>query len=304
MTHIPQFPDFVRLSLSHKDLLRTVTKQFPPYSDFNFVSLYAWDTDEILGVALLHDNLIVRFSDYESDKIFLSLLGTNKLSDTLRTLFQYCRDKHLPEILELVPHTVVKQIDSSLLDEYELKEDRNNHDYIISVKNLSSGNTSRNKRRSYAHFIRKCNNEAKCRLLNLGTSEDRHRIEGVLASWKEAKTLTQENKKEFTAIDRCLRHAEELDVQAYGTFIKNRLVSFVIFEVLSGRTAMLHFGKSDYGLPGAFDYMKIELARYFDALHIEYMNFEQDVGIEGLRADKEAYKPVKFLKKYTIEEKT
>jgi hypothetical protein len=70
MNHIPLFPDFVRLSLAHKEMLREMAQRFPPYSDFNFVSMYTWNTDEVIGVAHLHQNLVVRFSDYESDRVF------------------------------------------------------------------------------------------------------------------------------------------------------------------------------------------------------------------------------------------
>jgi len=114
---------------------------------------------------------------------------------------------------------------------------------------------------------------------------------------------TLANKKESIAIERCLAHAHDLDIEGYGVCIDDQLVAFIIFELASGATAMLHFGKADYKFPGASDYMKIELAKHLNKIDIKFMNIEQDLGIEGLRADKQSYKPVEFLKKYTLSEK-
>lgn len=40
---IPKFPEFKKLELSNKEEIENFTSKFPPYSDFNFVSMWCWD---------------------------------------------------------------------------------------------------------------------------------------------------------------------------------------------------------------------------------------------------------------------
>ena len=65
---IPQFPEFKSLELSDKKDIESFTKRFPPYSDFNFVSMWSWDIKEEIRISQLNGNLVVRFTDYLTGK--------------------------------------------------------------------------------------------------------------------------------------------------------------------------------------------------------------------------------------------
>lgn len=300
MDAIPSFPHFVQLSLAHKDLLSIVTKRFPPYSDFNFVSLFTWDTDEKISVASLHGNLVVKFSAYENDELFLSFLGTKKADATIEVLLDYCKRHGFVTELRLIPHSVVEALPGVTLSRYQIVEDRDNHDYIVSTKNIANGGIARNKRRAYSHFIRELTDDVICKTLDPGNIRVQDDIRTVIDGWRHAKRISNQNEKELAAIERCLKHATDLDLACHIAYSGGKPIAFIIYEILSESTALLHYGKSSYGLPGAFDYIKIELAKYLEAKGVEFMNLEQDLGIEGLRADKNSYHPTDFLKKYTL----
>ena len=57
MSPIPCFPTFKKLELSDKNVIENVTSQFNAYSDFNFASLWNYDTESTIEWSLLHDNL-------------------------------------------------------------------------------------------------------------------------------------------------------------------------------------------------------------------------------------------------------
>src|SRR4051812_119537 len=102
MQNLGKFPKFIKLDLRHKDSLREIAKNFPPYSDFNFVSLFTWDRDNSVAVSELNGNLVVRFSDYTDGEIFYSLLGKEKLEKTLEVIFDQCRNEGRPQELRLI----------------------------------------------------------------------------------------------------------------------------------------------------------------------------------------------------------
>lgn len=85
---IPEFPEFKKLELSDKKDIEQFTSKFPPYSDFNFVSMWSWDIKGEMRVSQLNDNLVVRFTDYLTGEPFYSFLGNNKVNDTAEKLLE------------------------------------------------------------------------------------------------------------------------------------------------------------------------------------------------------------------------
>ncbi len=302
MNSLPDFPDFIKLQLSHKEILQAIASQFPPYSDYNFVSLFTWDTDSAIGIARLNDNLVVRFSDYHDGAQFMSLLGINNLSETIEVILAYCREAGLPTELRLVGEAVIEALPPEVKAQYEIQEDRDNHDYILSAVNMSDINQFHPKKRTkYNRFVREYENRFVCQQLNLDSPAVHEEIRQLLVDWQNiGKQAMEDAEREFAAINRCLKHHNELNILGYGTYVDSRLVAFTLFEIFHNKTAMLHFGKSDIHHKGSNEHLQHNLAKFLKGIDIELMNNEQDMGIEGLRKSKEASLPVSFLKKYTI----
>lgn len=302
MDTLPAFPEFVKLSIDHKQILRNIVEAFPPYSDFNFVSLFTWDTDGDIALSSLNDNLVIRFSGYTDDDNFLSLLGNNKILETIDVLLEECEKLGLQPELKLIGESVIDAIPLNHRNKYHIEEDRDNHDYILSATNMSEiSNFHPKKRTKYNHFMNNHGEHAVCKELDLTSKKIQTDIEQLLKEWQHLRNKNDEDvRKEFEAIDRCLKHASDLNMLGYGTYVKDKLIAFTLFEVVHNKTAMLHFGKTHTEHIGANEHLQHRLAQYIASLGIELMNNEQDLGIEGLRKSKEASMPVNFLKKYTI----
>ena len=80
---IPTFPNFKKLEISDKKEVEEYTSNFPPYSDFNFTSLWAWDTNEKRMISKLNGNLVVQFTDYITCEPFFSFLDYSSHSNTI-----------------------------------------------------------------------------------------------------------------------------------------------------------------------------------------------------------------------------
>jgi uncharacterized protein len=303
MHAITSFPHFTPLAIHHQQIIEEITRHFPSYSDFNFISLFTWDTDASIAVAMFNQNLIVRFSDYDDGSIFLSLIGTHELGKTIPSLFDYCKQEALPMELRLVPQSVADALPHALHEHYTVTESRDNHDYILSVKKLSAlGAEYQRKRKAVNRFTNRYGEAAGDSLIDLGDPQSIAQIQEVMEQWRLSRHRDNEqDNKEFIAIHRTLRHAKELGVRAYGLYLDNRLVAFTLFEVAPQKdVAIFHYTKADATIEGVFEYLKYCLAKHLGRLGIEYINIEQDLGVEGLRTAKESYKPVYFLKKFTI----
>src|SRR6185295_15686005 len=110
------------------------THQFPPYSDFNFVSMWSWDIKGDMRICQLHGNLVVRFTDYITGEPFYSFLGNHEVNDTARQLLELSKKEGFELALKLVPEESIKHLDNMT---FHIVEDRDHFDYIFDTKSLS-----------------------------------------------------------------------------------------------------------------------------------------------------------------------
>ncbi|MBQ7898062.1 MAG: DUF2156 domain-containing protein [Clostridia bacterium] len=74
------------------------------------------------------------------------------------------------------------------------------------------------------------------------------------------------------------------------------IVSFAFGEVVDG-TLFVHVEKARRDVQGAYQMIVKEFASHTPA---EFINREEDMGIEGLKRSKESYHPIEKLKKYSV----
>lgn len=302
MNSLTKFPEFSKLDLSHKTVLRQIANNFPSYSDFNFVSLFTWDNDDAISLSDLRGNLVIKFSDYSSGEIFLSFLGDNDIERTIDDLLLYCAKNKIDQVLKLVGQSVIEAIPPHLRHKYTIHEDRDNHDYILSSGLLADeANYHPKKRTKFHSFERNYGDRALTTSLDLTDTNVCKQIEVLLSEWQRVRNREDADvEREFSAIRRSLHHAQHLDIEALGTYVEGRLIAFTIFEIVNGKTAMLHYGKSNTEFLGSNEIHQMRLAKHLHERGIETMNNEQDLGVPGLRDSKMNSKPIDFLRKYTI----
>ena len=82
-------------------------------------------------------------------------------------------------------------------------------------------------------------------------------------------------------------------------------VAFTAATQLDPLTMDVHFEKALPGVEGGYTMVNREFARAISERFpdVEYINREEDMGIEGLRKAKESYHPDILLMKYTAYEK-
>ncbi len=296
---IPEFPQFRPLTLSDRDEVERHTSKYHPYSDFNFVSMYAWDVRGEMGLSILNNNLVVRFTDYINGQPFFSFLGDNIVDETVETLINYSSDLGFPCELKLVPEASIKGLDKT---KFKAVEDPDNFDYVYDVDKLKSfeGSEYHTKRNEISKFLRH-NENVETRKLDLLDTKTKSDILNLNYEWLENKKATDpffDIKNELLAIDRFLNMNSE-KLHAIGVFSGEELIAYSVNEICSNQCAIGHFYKSKRH-NGDFSYLMKKSAQFLSQCNIKYLNFEQDLGIEGLRKSKNSYNPVNFLKKYLV----
>ena len=298
---IPAFPEFKAVTVANREEIEAHTHRYSPYSDFNFTSLWAWDTSDERMVSELNGNLVARFTDYSSHEPFLSFLGSEEPEHTARTLIEYCRGQGLPETLKLVPEISIRDIRPSILT---VEEDRDNFDYLLSVSEIAAlqGAKFKGKRKVIAGFSRTYPG-ACVEVGDLSDTEVQKQIINILHVWEDRKK--SENKKyelqhEEAAVNRLFQTAGAHDLIVTGVFLEGIMIGFSIDELLPNQYAISHFFKADSSYRGVYDFLNEKVAENLSNRGIALWNWEQDLGIESLKISKTGYRPVDFLKKYTV----
>lgn len=301
---IPLFPSFKHLELEDRPEIEFITQQFEPYSDYNFVSLFSYDIKNEVRISKLNDNLVVRFSDYITRKPFYSFLGNSSLEKTISTLLEYVKHLGITPQLKLIPEaTVLSNPDIS--SSFCIEEDRDNFDHIFSIEGISTLSGSHYEKKRYKVNLFKRNyHYAKVNSIQLTNKNHKKAILDTFAMWAKNKNYDpNQTIIEYKAIQKLLNHSHQFDLLCLGLWDKNKLVGFSITEITHNGYAISHFAKANHSYKGIFEFLYHKTAQELYEKGSTLLNREQDLGIVNLRAAKESWQPIKYLKKYTISHK-
>jgi len=300
---IPTFPNFKRLSLEDRAEVQTFTECFPPYSDFNFASLWCYDTHGACRLAKLHGNLVVQMRDYITSQLLLTFLGSERVVETVGCLLDYADEHGLSPVLRLVPETTISPHEKALEVKFRVEEDCDSFDYIHDVVSLIALDTPAlsAKRRMIKRLQRK-HPQLEIRPLNISQPSVAYHICCLCETWRlEKRRGDGEFETERLAIERCLSFAAHFQFLTLGALIGESLMGFTINETVHDGYYMSHFGKCDPRFSGVSDLLESETARFMCNQGCLRMNNQQDLGLPGLRHYKQSWAPTAFLKKFTIE---
>ncbi len=266
--------------------------------DYSFTNLYAWVESYVTKIAVVCGCVTARFAD----GIYLCPVGEDVRGAVLEiqkdasergtACTMVCSSKHSVEKLqELFP------------DSFSFTPDRNGFDYIYSIEKLATlAGRKMSKKRNHIHHFEAQNadwsfepigpaNMQECREMDRAWFQEEIRF-------GENATLDGDN----TALARCFDSYEELGMEGGALRVNGRIVAFTLGSILPcGNVMDVHFEKAYASVDGAYPMINREFSKYIREKYpqIEYMNREDDLGLEGLRHAKESYYPEILLEKYS-----
>ncbi len=93
----------------------------------------------------------------------------------------------------------------------------------------------------------------------------------------------------------------EIHFLSLGIFIDSKMVGFIFSQFTDKKSATAHFWRADTKISQhLYAYLMQQKAKLLHQHGCEFLNIEQDLGIENLRKWKQSYSAEIFLKKYII----
>ena len=298
VSHTPQktqFPKFNRFELKDKELIHAYVKRFNPEScEYNFSNLLAWQEVYDLCFTLYQGRLLIY--DGISQCTFMPL-GDDFYPEELVVLALQLKTLGIEPCFGLITSDYLKKY-PDIEAYFMVKEERDYAEYLYEVKSLCdlTGEKLHKKKNLISQFKR---------------SYPDYQVHGIKGEFKTrcysfAKELLNSHKQtsndlvqEFLAIETSFRYFEELGLEGLAVTVGGRLVAFSVFSRLNASTYDIQFEKFDADFKGAAQVINHETAKHLQDV-CQYVNREQDLGIQGLRQAKLSYEPVKLITPYTL----
>ncbi|ADO82534.1 DUF2156 domain-containing protein [Ilyobacter polytropus] len=259
--------------------------------DLTFTNLFIWRIGKNLKYKINDDILYIKGTEDKSEFYYIPL---PKHGDFRKI------KKQISELLKV--NTVIRAVPEGvriLLEDYfSFQEERDRFDYLYKVEKLIElkGRKFHNKKNQVNRFEKIYDfSYEKIDSTNIKEVMD---FEDKWCQDREC-SIYKGLDKESLGIREIFENYESLYLKGGLLRVQGDIVAFSIGEEITPNTGLIHIEKGDIKYQGVYQEMnKIFLKKEFS--HLEYVNREEDLGIDGIKKAKESYNPAMLLKKYII----
>ena len=295
---------FRKINLEDKPSFDRVLKVLEPEtSDLTFTNLLMWQCNYGLLVSYLDGLdywiLMAKPPHPKWKPFFLPPVGDwgnqAALVEVYRLMEETATAAKFDLQLRRVPESLangLRQINPGL----STKLEKNTSDYLYSASDLIdlAGRKYHSKRNHLNKFLRQYNWEYQAMTPEI--AEECLKIE---SSWFDVRNPEPCSENEAMAI--VLRNFQSLGVVGGVIKVDGVIQALTVGEKLNQNTAVIHIEKANTEYDGAYAAINHEFAAR-EWSDLEFINREEDMGIEGLRKAKQSYYPVRMVEKFTVAE--
>jgi uncharacterized protein len=295
--NVSEFQDFKPLELHDKAIFDDFFAQDPPEtSELTFTNLFMWRYRYRPLWRIWGNCLLIIIHEYGELVSALPPVGMGDKRAALDFIARYlksaCEDAR---IVRVSRNFLEAHVDANL---FRREEDRGNSDYVYRAEDLItlSGNKFHKKKNLVNQFVKKHRFEYR----NLCPELVQSFLE-LQENWCELRNCSSDTNlaDEDQAVYEALKHYDWLGFRGGAIMMEGQVTAFSLGEMLNQNTAVIHIEKADPAITGLYAAINNFFCREAWS-EVEYINREQDLGVEGLRKAKESYHPDHMVKKYTL----
>jgi hypothetical protein len=297
-----------------KEINLDAKRDLDPYFDlvdyeaceYCFSTLYMWQHVYKTGYHI-GDDFAVLVGEYEGDSFsILPLAKKDKLPEVVDFVLNFF-EKHKKKIfLRGITDEVVDFLKEKYAGKFEYIEERDLFDYVYDAEALRTlkGRKNQKKRNHINYFLKEYEGRHEYRLLG---KDDFDACLKLLKDWEASKEESDDfddsMDDEYAGIKKIFDDFDVLNdrVKVFGIFVDGKLDAFSIGEYLNSNMALIHVEKANPDIRGLYPFINQQflVSEFPD---VEFVNREEDMGIEGLRKAKLSYHPIRFVEKYSVKE--
>ena len=263
-------------------------------SEYCFTTLFTWQKAFHIKFAIIENCLCANGGWDNLEYYYLPLGEKNDIRRALATLIEYRTASGKPFRLMSVSDDMINLLgEIDMLDKFEKEEKREFSDYVYKREKLItlSGNKLHGKRNHFNFFT--MNNVYAMEDIteqNIGECRD------MLINAIDRRSANADDELDVTM--KALDNRDALNLTGGALIVNGAVEGVVLAEEFYGM-AIMNIAKANVEIRGAsVALFKLFLEKYLTGC--EYVNFTDDMGVEGLRRAKLSYAPDYMIDKYVL----
>lgn len=291
---------FKNFELKDKKLIESYTKPWNiGCSDLSFANLFIWGADGKMQYVIEDDVLYIKLNFKSFPEFFWPPIPKKGSKHDYRELvcraFEYLENKNIVPVIRNIWEPFKEIIEKSC-PELDIEPAEIAWDYVYSREKLATlkGKKLHGKRNHINKFMQE-NPDWEYKRLVPSMYED---CIAVYDGWKESKDLSEDEfANERRSVVLALTNMEELGLTGGAILLDGKIKAFTVGERLNDDMQLIHIEKADSEINGLFPMINQQYVLH-ECADVQYINREEDMGVEGMRKAKRSYYPDFMVKKY------
>lgn len=290
--------DFQRLTPDQKDLYNKILFSVNERGcEYSFANIFLWGHQK---AAFLHD-CIVLFSHFYGRSVYPYPIGRGDKKAAIEAILHDAQMRGIPCRITGITREDKEELEQLFPGIFLICPNRDTFDYVYDIHDLADlrGRKFQGKRN---HFNRFCADHPDHQVIPL-TCEALPKVKEFVEGWFARRREADPHGDyllENLAMARTFNHCGEIGMEGIILMDQGEILAVSLGSRLSPNTFDIHFEKAREDVPGAYNAVNCHFARYLRLKYpeLQYLNREDDMGLEGLRTAKLSYRPHHMVEKY------
>lgn len=263
----------------------------------NFVTMMMWDHEYKIYYEI-KEHFMIMLHTYQNEKFFaMPFCKAEYYQEAIDYMLEYAEANNFPFKIELAVPSSKQLIEKIYGEKFLYLHNQDFDDYVYTKDSLQflSGKKMQKRRNHFNAFLKENPNYVYKEI----EDEDIDNVLECLKKWDFSKELEESIILEYVGIVYLLVHRHELKIKTGCIYLDGKLEAFIIGSPLKHNTIQIHVEKANKNIRGLY----VAICKFFlenNYPEYEFVNREEDMGLESLRKAKQNLHPVKMVEKYTI----
>lgn len=291
--------------INFKQLEKSQIEEYKKYYDYStglgcelsVLNAYLWRNEFNIKFAVV-DETLIRAYFKDDGSVWGYCLPTGKnVRGAMDEIFADADERGIKPHIVLLTTAQRAFLETMYPSKFNYVRSPENQDYIYYSKDLATlaGKKFHAKRNHISRFYRKYTDTC---FKTLDNSNKQDAMQ-VVYDWCKENNINQSTYGELEVIKEALENFEEFKMNGAILYVENRPVAMTLGSEISERVFDVNFEKALREYDGAYAVINNAFAKTLT--RYEYINREEDMGIEGLRKAKLSYNPIIILDRYNAE---
>lgn len=290
--------EFRRLNLSQKEQYNQILMEEPARGcEYSFANQFLWGRQQ---AAFMHGCVAI-FSHFYGRSVYPFPIGSGDKRAVIEDLMADARERGIPLRITGMTDADRENLENWFPDKFRLRTDRDSFDYVYAIDDLADlkGRKFQKKRNHYNRF---CAAHPNYEVRELNAC-NLHQALRMVDDWYRIRMKADPDGDyllENIAMAKAFQNYRGLGMEGIVLMDEGEVLAVTMGSQMAPDTFDIHFEKAREDVDGAYNAVNCEFARYLRRKYpqVQFLDREDDLGLEGLRKAKLSYNPHHMVQKH------